>query len=83
MNKSALVVIPGTGDEAEGRDTVIEPRMTAADVIRATGQNPDDFQIQIQRGDEYISLSGQDNVHKAMREGEKLFLTPADMTVGI
>ena len=82
MGKSAMVVVPGTGDEAEARETTIEPKMTAADVIRAAAKDPDNFLIQIQRGEEFISLSGQDDVHKAMKDGEKLFLTPSDMIVG-
>ncbi|MFQ5859207.1 MAG: hypothetical protein ACE5LU_26705 [Anaerolineae bacterium] len=82
MEKTITLIIPGAGDEAEARDAPIGPGTTAADILRAAGKDPQNWQLQLKRGDGFVSLSGQDDVHKQVENGEKVFAVPKDIVVG-
>jgi len=82
MSKQVTLVVPGTGDEAEARDATIEPGTTAADLLQAAGLNPQNYQLQLRRGDNFVSLSDQDDVHNQVSDGEKVFAVARDIVVG-
>lgn len=82
MDKTITLVIPGAGDEAEARDAVIQPGMTASQVLQAAGKDPTRWQLQLKRGDSFLSLAGQDDLYRQVEKGEKIFAVPKDMVVG-
>jgi hypothetical protein len=82
MDKQITLVIPGTGEEAEARDAQVAPGTTAADLLRAAGKNPQEWQLQVKRGDSFTSLSDRDDVSARANEGEKVFAVPKNMVVG-
>jgi hypothetical protein len=82
MEKQITVIIPATGDEAEARDAAIQPGTTAADVLRAADKNPQEWQLQLKRGEGFVSLSGRDDVHRQVQDGEKVYAVPKDIVVG-
>jgi len=82
MEKQIIVIIPGTGDEAEARDAAILPGTTAADVLRAAQKDPQDWQLQLKRGEGFISLSGRDDVHQQVQDGDKVYAVPRNIVVG-
>jgi hypothetical protein len=80
--KQVTVIIPGAGDEAEARDAAIQPGTTAADVLRAAQKDPQNWQLQLKRGEGFVSLSGKDDVHQQVQDGEKVYAVPKDIVVG-
>lgn len=82
MDKPITLVIPGTGDEAEARDAQVSQGTTAADVLQAAGKNPQEWQLQLKRGDGFLSLSDRDDLYAKANEGEKVFAVPKTMVVG-
>ena len=82
MPKKITLVVPGAGDGSEARDAPIERGNTADDLIRAAGKDVGRWQIQLRRGEEYVSVSGRDELFSKVDEGEKVFLVPKDMVVG-
>jgi hypothetical protein len=82
MSKNVMLVIPGAEGQAEGREAPIEPGTTAAAVLRAAGLDPESWQIQLKRGDGFLSLSGQDDLYAQVKDGEKCFAVSREMVVG-
>lgn len=82
MSKNVVLVIPGTGEEAEAHDAPIKAGNTPADLLRAAGKDPANWQIQIKRGKGFKSLSGADDLFSAVKDGDKVFAVPADIVVG-
>ena len=82
MEKVITVIVPGTGGAREACDLGILPGTAARDVLQAVGLDPGRFQLQVQRGEEFESLSGADNVYGRTENGEKLFAMPRDIVVG-
>ncbi len=82
MEKQITLVIPGTGDEAEARDAPISPGTTAADLLQAANKNPQEWQLQLKRGDSFTSLSDREDVFARANDGEKIFAVPKKMVVG-
>lgn len=82
MDKTINLIIPGAGDEAEARNATIQPGAKTADVLNAAGKDPGQWQLQLKRGDGFVSLGGQDDVYKQAQEGEKVFAVPSNMVVG-
>ena len=82
VTQEILFVIPGAGDEMEGRPAMIEPDTTAADLLRAANLSPDRYQLQVKQGEKMMALGSQDRVATYVTAGDKVFAVPADMTVG-
>jgi len=82
MDKTITLIIPGAGDEAEARDATIQPGMTAAQLLQAAGKDPSRWQLQLKRGEGFVSLASQDNLFDQVQKGEKVFAVPKDMVVG-
>ena len=82
MQKNVTLVIPGTGDDAEARDAQVTEGTTAADLLQAAGKNPQEWQLQVKRGEGFMSLSDRDDVYAQANDGEKLFAVPKNMVVG-
>jgi hypothetical protein len=82
MDKTINLIIPGAGDEAEARNAAIQPGARAADVLRAAGKDPSQWQLQLKRGEGFVSLGSQDDVYEQAHEGEKVFAVPSNMVVG-
>lgn len=82
MRKTVTLIVPGAGEEAEARDAALEPGNTAADLLRAAGKNPDDWQIQLRRGDAFTSVSSREDLFGKVEDHEKVFVVPNTMVVG-
>lgn len=83
MDKQVTVIFPATeGEAAEGRDAPIQPGTTAADLLRAAGRDPQNWQLQLKRGNGFVSLGGQDDLYRQVENGEKVFVVPKDIVVG-
>jgi len=82
MEKRINVIIPGAGDEAEAREGPIRPGTTAGDILRAAQLDPQRFLLELQRNGGSVSLAAGDDVYSQVKEGEKIFVRPADMVVG-
>ncbi len=82
MSKRIWVVIPGTGDEAEGREVEIEKNTTAADLLHALELDPAEYGLQRQQEDEFAALSSAEAVYAQVKEGDKLHVVPTQMVVG-
>lgn len=82
MEKRITAIIPGAGDEAEARDASIQPGTTVADLLRAAGRNPQEWGLQLRRGDNFLSLSGEEDLYWQVQDGEKVFLVLTNMDVG-
>lgn len=82
MEKTITLIIPGAGDAAEARDATIQPGMTAAQLLQAAGKDPTRWQLQLKRGEGFVSLAGQDDLYRQVENGEKVFAVPKDMVVG-
>ena len=82
MEKKITLIIPGAGEEAEARDAPIQSGTTAADILRAAGKDPANWQLQLRRGEGFVSLGGQDDVYKQTQDREKVFAVPKDIVVG-
>ena len=81
MNKSLLLVIPGTGEESTGYPVVIDEHTTVADLLRAANLETDKWGIQVKQGTQSIALSSQDVVSAHVQENDKVFAYPTDMIV--
>jgi hypothetical protein len=82
MAKNIVLVIPGAEGQAEGREAPIEPGTAAADLLRAANLDPQRWQLQLKRGDGFVSLSGQDDLHAQVQDGEKVYAVSKEMVVG-
>jgi hypothetical protein len=82
MDKNITLVIPGTGDEATAHDAPIKPGTTAAELLRAAGKSPQDWGLQLRRGEGFQSLAAGDDLYGKVSEGEKVFATPQNIVVG-
>lgn len=82
MDKNITLIIPGAGEEAEARDAPIRPSTTAGELLRAAGKDPANWQLQLKRGDGFVSVATQDDVYQQVAEGEKVFVVPKDIVVG-
>lgn len=82
MTQEILLVIPGTGNELEGRPAMIEPDTTVADLLQAANLNPNQYQLQIKQGEQMVSLGSKDRIAEHVSAGSKVFALPAGMTVG-
>jgi hypothetical protein len=82
MEKRITLIIPGAGEAAEARDAPIQPGTKVADILRAAGKDPANWQLQLKRGEGFVSLGGQDDVHKQVQDGEKIYAVPKDIVVG-
>jgi len=82
MNQEILLVIPGAGDESTGHQAVIEPETTVADLLRAAGLNPTDWQLQVKQGENLVSLGAQDRIADYTHNGDKVHAFPTNMVVG-
>jgi hypothetical protein len=83
MAKNIMLVIPGAEGQAEGREAPIEPGTTAADLLRAANLDPDRWQLQLKRGDGFLSVSGHDDLHAQVNDGEKAYAVSREMVVGV
>lgn len=82
MEKHISVIIPGAGEEAEARDAAIDQGTTVADILRAANLDPQRFRLELQRNGGLQSLAAKDDVYGQVKEGEKVFVRPADIVVG-
>jgi hypothetical protein len=83
MDKQITLIFPAAeGEAAEGRDAPIRPGTAAADLLRAAGKDAQNWQLQLKRGNGFVSLSGQDDLYKQVENGEKVFVVPKDIVVG-
>jgi len=82
MSKKVTLIMPGAGEDREARDAPIEPGTTAADLLKAANLDPEQWLLQLRRGDGFISLSGGDVLWDRVQEGEKVFPAAKNMTVG-
>lgn len=80
--KTVWLIVPGAGEEAEGRDATVQPGHTAADLLRAADKDPSDWMLQLQRDGEFLSMSGTDDVYAHVKDREKLHIVAKNMVVG-
>ncbi len=79
--KSITLVTPGAGNGPEAYNAPIVPGTAASVLIAAAGLNPEEWQIQLERGGEFISLSGSDDLYSQVADHEKVFATPLSIVV--
>lgn len=82
MDKKIVVVAPGAQGQNEGREATIHPGNTAADVLRAAGFDPSQYQLQRKQGDAVTSIAATDDLFAKVNEGEKLYVVSTKMAVG-
>lgn len=83
MTKQILLVVPGAGDESTGYPVVIEADTTVADLLNAANLNAKDYLLQVQQGEQRISLQSQDRVADHVQAGDKVFAMPSNIVVGL
>lgn len=82
MTKSVLVVITGAGGELEGRPAEIDTNTTAEELLVAAGLDPKDFQLQLERDGQLVSISNHEKIHAKVKSGDKLHVIPTNVVVG-
>lgn len=82
MEKNIAVIVPGQGEEAVIHDLRVKPGTTVREAIKACGvDTPQDFVLEYGKGDEQVTLQGNDNLYEKVKDGAKLSLVPDKVVV--